>query len=161
MFTGFLEASSATLYSPSRARTCNNSVNSRVLYHWAIRDYSVKLTKIILSQCLTDCKNYFIKSAPLCIWDADSASLLYLHELRYCTGVISNIFLNWRLKCINSLKFSFCLSLLTKSKKLITTDQPYFHLFLFQFKIQSVIVIRNSFSFRCWRNNLLEIFLFN
>ena len=25
--------------SPSRARTCNNSVNSRVLYHWAIEDY--------------------------------------------------------------------------------------------------------------------------
>ena len=26
--------------SPSRARTYNNSVNSRVLYHWAIEDYS-------------------------------------------------------------------------------------------------------------------------
>ena len=26
--------------SPSRARTYNNSVNSRVLYHWAIEDYA-------------------------------------------------------------------------------------------------------------------------
>ena len=26
--------------SPSRARTYNNSVNSRVLYHWAIEDYN-------------------------------------------------------------------------------------------------------------------------
>ena len=26
--------------SPSRARTYNNSVNSRVLYHWAIEDYT-------------------------------------------------------------------------------------------------------------------------
>ena len=31
--------------SPSRARTYNNSVNSRVLYHWAIEDYSRYLCK--------------------------------------------------------------------------------------------------------------------
>ena len=29
--------------SPSRARTYNPSVNSRVLYHWAIEDYSFRL----------------------------------------------------------------------------------------------------------------------
>ena len=29
--------------SPSRARTYNNSVNSRVLYHWAIEDYQLKV----------------------------------------------------------------------------------------------------------------------
>ena len=31
------------LSSPSRARTYNPSVNSRVLYHWAIEDYSFSL----------------------------------------------------------------------------------------------------------------------
>ena len=39
MSTGF--SLSYFLNSPSRARTYNNSVNSRVLYHWAIEDYSV------------------------------------------------------------------------------------------------------------------------
>ena len=34
----FLNVISLTLYSPSRARTYNNSVNSRVLYHWAIEE---------------------------------------------------------------------------------------------------------------------------
>ena len=29
----------SVINSPSRARTYNNSVNSRVLYHWAIEDY--------------------------------------------------------------------------------------------------------------------------
>ena len=32
-----------TINSPSRARTYNNSVNSRVLYHWAIEDYFKKV----------------------------------------------------------------------------------------------------------------------
>ena len=30
----------SAINSPSRARTYNNSVNSRVLYHWAIEDYA-------------------------------------------------------------------------------------------------------------------------
>ena len=36
--------------SPSRARTYNNSVNSRVLYHWAIEEYLLNYRCQLLSQ---------------------------------------------------------------------------------------------------------------
>ena len=37
--------------SPSRARTYNNSVNSRVLYHWAIEDYLFPL-HLSITRCM-------------------------------------------------------------------------------------------------------------
>ena len=40
--------------SPSRARTYNNSVNSRVLYHWAIEDYQKVYLIIIPSKFHTE-----------------------------------------------------------------------------------------------------------
>ena len=48
--------------SPSRARTYNNSVNSRVLYHWAIEDHSRYLCKCTCIWFYVGCLHTSIKS---------------------------------------------------------------------------------------------------
>ena len=72
------------LNSPSRARTYNNSVNSRVLYHWAIEDYSILLLPSfktegfygnfwrsflpIPSKPNTEFQSFRLSSAPSVLW---------------------------------------------------------------------------------------------
>ena len=57
--------------SPSRARTYNNSVNSRVLYHWAIEDYFdcfaiIKVCTFKTSYRWSDFLSSFITTYSLC-----------------------------------------------------------------------------------------------
>ena len=61
--------------SPSRARTYNNSVNSRVLYHWAIEDYFdcfaiIKVCTFKTSYRLLDFLSSFITTYSLCSYVA-------------------------------------------------------------------------------------------
>ena len=61
--------------SPSRARTYNNSVNSRVLYHWAIEDYFdcfaiIKVCTFKTSYRWSDFLSSFITTYSLCSYVA-------------------------------------------------------------------------------------------
>ena len=49
--------------SPSRARTYNNSVNSRVLYHWAIEEYFIE--DIVYLQNFTQIQDFLFRSQNL------------------------------------------------------------------------------------------------
>ena len=74
--------------SPSRARTYNNSVNSRVLYHWAIEDYFY--ISLGCDTFKTEHKNFFLsvkhfflplpsRISPRPISDIQLHTLLYFH----------------------------------------------------------------------------------
>ena len=65
--------------SPSRARTCNNSVNSRVLYHWAIEDY---VLQVVPSKPNTEIfLHIFCKLVWLILWSFISYWIVFFHTL--------------------------------------------------------------------------------
>ena len=66
-----------SLNSPSRARTYNNSVNSRVLYHWAIEDYFLKFIPSKLHTSFSLWKPFWSSLRP--ISNSQLHTLLYFH----------------------------------------------------------------------------------
>ena len=56
---------SAVLSAPSRARTCNTAVNSRVLYHWAIKACTLYLQNWTPKRALGPAKNLRISFRPI------------------------------------------------------------------------------------------------
>ena len=81
---------SSSRSSPSRARTYNNSVNSRVLYHWAIEENSRYLSKCTtdkimrwelahISICFTCCISDAVATERLMPWGALTS--LYLLQI--------------------------------------------------------------------------------